>query len=105
MSYALTMSRWDREPTSSGKRIRRSSIIEVPAGPVMRYGPMHRQRVMKELRRGQPLAPEDMPVAAALGNSSDHDKDGLCSSGSCCRSVPFPKASVTTDSCGGPSSD
>jgi hypothetical protein len=32
----------------------------------MRYGPMRRQRVMKELSRGRPLAAEDMPVAAAL---------------------------------------
>ena len=66
MSYGLTMSRRDREPTSSGERIKRSSIVEVPAGPVMRYGTMRRQRVMKELRRGQPLVAEDMPVAAAL---------------------------------------
>ena len=66
VSYALTMSRWDREPTSTEQRIRRSSIVEVPAGPGMRYGPMRRQRVMKELRRGRPLAAEDMPVAAAL---------------------------------------
>ena len=68
MSYALTMSPWDRKPTSSGQRIRRSSIVEVPAGPVLPYGPMRRQRVMKELRRGRPLAPEDMPVAAALAH-------------------------------------
>jgi len=66
VSYALTMSRWDRKPTSSGQRIRPSSIVEVPAGPVPRYGPMRRQRVMKELRQGRPLAAEDMPVAAAL---------------------------------------
>ena len=66
VSYALTMSRRNREPTSSGQRIRRSSIVEVPAGPVPRYGPMRRQRVMKELRQGRPLTPEDMPVAAAL---------------------------------------
>jgi hypothetical protein len=66
VSYGLTMSRRDRETTSSEERIRRNSIVEVPAGPVMRYGPMRRQRVMKELRRGQPLVAEDMPVAAAL---------------------------------------
>jgi hypothetical protein len=66
VSYALTVSRWDRKPTSSGERIERSSIVEVPAGPVPRYGPMRRQRVMKELRQGRPLAAEDMPVAAAL---------------------------------------
>jgi len=66
VSYALTMSRWDRKPTSSGLRIRRSSIVEVPAGLVPRYGPMRRQRVMKELRQGRPLAAEDLPVAAAL---------------------------------------
>jgi hypothetical protein len=54
VSYALTMSRRDREPTSSEERIRRSSIVEVPAGPVPRYGPMRRQRVMKELRQGRP---------------------------------------------------
>jgi hypothetical protein len=34
--------------------------------PVMQYGPMRRQRVMKELRRGRPLSAEDMPVATAL---------------------------------------
>jgi hypothetical protein len=66
VSYALIMSRRRREPTSSEERIRRSSIVEVPAGPVMRYGPMRRQRVMKELRQGRPLAAEDMPVAATL---------------------------------------
>jgi hypothetical protein len=66
VSYALTMRRRDREPTSSEERIRRSSIVEVPAGPEVRYGPMRRQRVMKELRQGRPLAAEDMPVAAAL---------------------------------------
>jgi hypothetical protein len=66
VSYALTMSRWDRKPTSSGQRIGRSSIVEVPAGPVPRYGPMRRQRVIKELRQGRPLAAEDMPAAAAL---------------------------------------
>jgi hypothetical protein len=66
VSYALAMSRRDREPTSSEERIRRSSIVEVPVGPVPRYGPMRRQRVMKELRQGRPLAAEDMPVAAAL---------------------------------------
>lgn len=49
VSYALAMSRRRREPTSSQERIRLSSIVEVPAGPVMRYGPMRRQRVMKEL--------------------------------------------------------
>jgi hypothetical protein len=66
VSYALAMSRWDRKPTSSGQRIRPSSIVEVPAGPVPRYGPMRRQRVMKELRQGRPLAAEDLPVAATL---------------------------------------
>ena len=66
LSYALTMSSRDREPTSSEERIRRSSIVEVPAGPEVRYGPMRRQRVMKELRQGRPLSAEDMPVAAAL---------------------------------------
>ena len=34
--------------------------------PLTQYGRMRRQRVMKELRRGRPLAAEDMPVAAAL---------------------------------------
>jgi len=34
--------------------------------PATQYGQMRRQRVMKELRQGRPLAAEDMPVAAAL---------------------------------------
>jgi hypothetical protein len=38
-----------------------------PAGPPLtQYGRMRRQRVMNELRRGRPLAAEDLPVAAAL---------------------------------------
>jgi hypothetical protein len=66
VSYALAMSRRDREPPSSDERIRRSSIVEIPARPGMRYGRMRRQRVMKELRRGRLLAAEDMPVAGAV---------------------------------------
>ncbi len=33
---------------------------------VMQYGWRRRQRVVKALRRGQPLSAEDMPVAAAI---------------------------------------
>lgn len=34
--------------------------------PLMQYGQMRRQRVMKELNRGRPLSADDIPVAAVL---------------------------------------